>query len=335
MTTTRDVLVNALYEVGAFAQGETPPAGDTNFCLSKLNRLLDQWNSDKLFIYSTNFQQYVMTPAKNPQSIGKGFAVTSVALASDVATIVGVPSNPFFEEGDLVTILNTTQDGGLFNVTSVALLSVSTDGTTLTFSLTGSDFAQANDVGVVIPATTPASQAPDFPTPVGRPVKILNANIILTYSSGQPVRVPMRIVDNDWWANNRVPTIETTLPTHLYYQPEFPNGLLYFWPVPQIAYPVELNTWTQLLNLGLTDTFNLPPGYEDAVTYQLAVSICPAYGRPLDPTLQRLAREALGRIQSNNSATPNITTADYGVPGTSTDQRGRADFNWKTGNLAG
>lgn len=334
MPTALDIVTQSLQEMGAIAQSETPDAGDTNFALSKLNRMLDSWNASKLFIYSVNFQQYTMIANKNPQSIGKGFAVTSVSLTSDEATVIGVPSRPFFNQGDKVTLLNIPADGGIFNVSGQLLDSASTDGTTLTFPLTAADFASAPTTGVVITSAQPATSAPDFPIPSTRPVKIVNANIILN-NNGNIVRVPMRIVDADWWANQRVPQIQTTLPTHLYYQPEFPNGLLYFWPVPQVAYPAELETWINLSQLALNDSFVMPPGYEDAVTYSLAEALCPSFGRQPDPTLINLAMKARALIQGLNSDAPLITTADFGIPGPSSDQRGRADFNWKTGNLAG
>jgi hypothetical protein len=336
MPTALDIVTNSLREMGAYSQGEVPNADDSNFALSKFNRLIDSWNASKLFIYSVNFQSYTMIANKNPQSIGKAFAVTSVSLTSNVATVVGIPSRPFFGQGDRVTFLNIPADGGIFNVSQQLLDSVSTDGTTLTFQLTAADFASTTTTGVVIPANQPATSAPDFPIPSNRPVKIVNANIILNFGTGSGlVRQPMRIVDADWWANQRVPQVETTRPTDLYYQPDYPNGLLFFWPVPQVAYPVELETWTNLTQLALNDSFVMPPGYEDAVTYSLAEALCPSFGRPPDPTLINLAMKARALIQGLNSDAPMITTADFGIPGPSSDQRGRSDFNWKTGNLAG
>ena len=248
-----------------------------------------------------------------------------------MATFQGVPSYPLPNVGDLVTTVNVTLDPAL-NVTAQAIQSVSLDGTLITINIVNANIAAADTSGAMIPATQPASSAPDYVIPGTRPTKIVNANIILN-NVPQPVRVPMRIVDADWWSNQRVPTIQTTLPTHLYYQASFPNGQLFFWPVPSITYPVELETWTNLAQLDQFDTFQLPQGYEDAFTYTLAESLCPAFGRPVDPTLAAFAMQARAMIQGNNSAAPHISTSDLGMPGGAGDQRGRADFNWLTGNL--
>lgn len=333
MTTVNDILTNAFLEAGIIAAGEPLAARDSNFGLSKFNRLQDTWNAQKLYIYSYNFAQYNMIAGKNPQAIGKGFNITQASLTSNVATFQGVPSYPLPNVGDLVTTVNVTLDPAL-NVTAQAIQSISLDGTIITINITNANISAANTSGAMIPATQPASSAPDYVIPTTRPTKIVNANIILN-NVPEPVRVPMRIVDADWWANQRVPTIQTTLPTHLYYQPNFPNGSLFFWPVPSIVYPVELETWTNLSELGLFDTFQLPQGYEDAITYTLAETLCPSYGRPMDPTLAALGQKARAMIQGNNSEAPHISTSDLGMPGSAADQRGRADFNWLTGNLAG
>jgi hypothetical protein len=334
MTTAAGICNNALYEIGAYAQGETPSAEDMAFALSKFNRLLDTWNSQKLYIFAVNFAQYIMIPGKNPQTIGKAFKITSASLTGGVATFIGVPSNPFFKMGDVISSVNVSIGAGTLNATNIVVASASLDGTTITALIAQPDVGAAAATGVLIPGNQPATAAPDFPITTTRPVKIVNANIILN-NTGTPTRVPMRIVDADWWANQRVPTIQTTLPTELYYQASFPNGELFFWPVPQIAYPVELETWTSLSQLLQTDSFVLPQGYEDAITYTLAESLCPAFGRPLDNTLAAFAQQSRALIQSNNSATPLITTSDFGMPGGASDQRGRSDFNWKTGNLSG
>ena len=333
MTTARYIATNAMYEDGIYAQGETPSAEDMAFVIAKLNRMLDTWNASKLYVYAVNFAQYPMIPAKNPQTIGKAFKVTSVSLTGDVATFTGIPTRTGLNPGDSVTTVGISA-GVFFNVVAQNVQTVSADGTSFTLAIVHADVGATPSSGVVIPANQPATSAPDFAIPTSRPVKIVNANIILN-DSATPTRVPMRIVDADWWANQRVPTIKTTLPTHLYYQADWPNGSLFFWPVPEVAYPVELETWTNLAQLGADDTFTLPPGYEDAVTYTLAETICPAFSRPIDQTLAVLAMKARAIIQGLNSAAPLITTADLGVPSSSNDQRGRADFNWKTGNLAG
>src|ERR1017187_6821801 len=89
----------------------------------------------------------------------------------------------------------------------------------------------------LIPGLSPHTIGPSgatFTVPV-RPMRIESATIILNTSSPN-VEIPIAIRDDQWWANERVKSLLSQIPTDLYYNPKFPNGELYFWPVPNLAY---------------------------------------------------------------------------------------------------
>jgi hypothetical protein len=65
-----DIITNAMFEINMLEAGETPSSEDAAFCLSKLNRLFDNWNTESLFIYGTLLAQFTLTPNKNPHTIG-------------------------------------------------------------------------------------------------------------------------------------------------------------------------------------------------------------------------------------------------------------------------
>ena len=161
-----------------------------------------------------------------------------------------------------------------------------------------------------------------------RPVKILEANIILNAGGPSAVRCPMEIRDSDWWANKRAYAVQGTLPTDLYYEPDWPNGSLFIWVVPTQNYPIELVTWTLLQQLQLTSTVCLPPGYLDAIVYSLAISLGPSFDRPISPDLRELCRAAVQKIVGPNTASPKISTQDSGMPDAG---KQKPYFNWLTG----
>lgn len=77
------------------------------------------------------------------------------AIATNVATITGqLLDGPLPNVGDLVSIINSTNSAGAFNVNRVAIASVaynaSTNVMTLTFALTGTNQAATADSGAVI-----------------------------------------------------------------------------------------------------------------------------------------------------------------------------------------
>ena len=162
-----------------------------------------------------------------------------------------------------------------------------------------------------------------------RPVKIVDANIILNNGSSQnQVRCPVQIRDADWWASKRAYNIAGTLPTDCYYEPDWPNGSLYMWVIPQIAYPLELEIWTLINQLQMNSGFCLPPGYADAVIYSLAEALAPSFGVQFSPALMKLKTNAIQRIFGVNTAAPRLATDDVGIP---KGDRERPYWNYLTG----
>ena len=173
----------------------------------------------------------------------------------------------------------------------------------------------------------PGLSTPDFDAPM-RPLAIESASVVLI-SSTPSTDIPINIRDNAWWAAQSVKSIQSTIPTDLYYQPNVPNGELWFWPVPNFPNGVRLETTVQLQQFqSLDDTFIAPPAYLAGVTLTLAEELVDIWGTEMPPNLARRAVKARDALQINNNLPPRIGTADSG-----TRCRPAADFNWQTGTL--
>lgn len=168
---------------------------------------------------------------------------------------------------------------------------------------------------------------PDFAaTP--RPVRLQSAQLILN-TSNPVVTLPINLRDAAWYAAQTVKTIQTSVPTDLYYEPDFPNGSLYFWPVPDFPYGVILEVWVQLQQFQtLCDCFIAPPAYLASITLTLAEELSDIWGTQAPPNLARRAMKARDALQSNNNLAPRIKSADFG-----TMSRPKADFSYMTGTL--
>lgn len=174
------------------------------------------------------------------------------------------------------------------------------------------------------------SSPPDFIlTP--RPWRIVSASLILSNVSPSTEQ-PINIRDNAWWAAQRTKTITTNVPTDLYYEPDMPNGSLWFWPIPNYPYGVRLETLVMLQQFqNLTDAFIAPQAYCAAITLTLAeelVDLWPETSMP--PNLATRAMRARAALQSNNYLAPRIASADWG-----TYSQPAADFNYVSGTLPG
>jgi hypothetical protein len=175
------------------------------------------------------------------------------------------------------------------------------------------------------------SPTPTFICSGTRPTKIVGANLVINTSTPS-YSITLNIRDADWWLMQSVQGLTTTYPTDLYYEPDWANGSLYFWPVPTTAYPVQLETWSNLGTFStLSSVFTLPPGYWDMIVYNLAVSLLPSYGKASDANAQVLiseARKTKASIKSLNAVPPRIATGGGGLPSGGTP---RPSFNWRTG----
>lgn len=169
----------------------------------------------------------------------------------------------------------------------------------------------------------------DFNLPL-RPVKIVGANWILNSTSSNPIDSPViRIMDADWWQRNPTKSLQSSIVTHLYYDPAIPLGNLNFWPISNAANPVRLEVWNSLAQpITAQSSLSLPPGYWDAAVLTIAKKMAPLFNRPFGPDLREAWNHAMRIIEANNDKPPRIDT-DMGSP--NNRKGGRPDFNFLTG----
>jgi hypothetical protein len=159
---------------------------------------------------------------------------------------------------------------------------------------------QENTYALTGSRTTPyliGPSAADFVA--ARPISIRAANII-SQTGGYTWK--LNVVRVEQWAQIIEKAAVGEPPETLYYDNDYPNGKLWLNPWPQSADTLELFTWEQLTQLSsLSSTFDMPPGYSEALEWNLAVSLSPMFGRPLDQQVQAKAVAAKASIRANNA----------------------------------
>lgn len=143
-----------------------------------------------------------------------------------------------------------------------------------------------------------------------RPVTIYSASLILVSGNAQnEIDISINIRDDDWWANQAIKGLESTLPTDLYYSPSWPLGQMFLWPKPTAVNDIRLETREVLTiptayNTGIT----LPPAYWNLLIYELAISLGPGFEKEPSPTLLALWKRSLKAVQVNNISSPRLAS---------------------------
>lgn len=129
-----------------------------------------------------------------------------------------------------------------------------------------------------------------------RPLSIEEARIRVSN-----VDYPVEIIGLEKWSAIANKTLTSTYPIMLY--PEFTNPLatLKFWPIPDAANSVVLWSWKTLTQIAtLNTTIALPPGYERALRYNLAIELAPEYGKSVSAEVASSALESKSNIKRIN-----------------------------------
>jgi len=132
-----------------------------------------------------------------------------------------------------------------------------------------------------------------------RPVRIESASVA---SGGIDSR--LEIVDSAGWESVPEKAATSVYVRVLYCDYGYPTATVYIAPIPRLGGTLELWIYSVLPQFGaVTDTVDLPPGYEDAVRYNFAVALLPEYPRSqADPSLPALAQSYKASIQQLNAA---------------------------------
>jgi hypothetical protein len=142
-----------------------------------------------------------------------------------------------------------------------------------------------------------------------RPVTLDGCSLNLNTSTPN-VFVGIDIISWEEYQGLSVPGISTSIPTVVYYETDWPKGKLFFYPIPNYAYPVRLATRTLLGVLAIGDSIDFPPGYQEAFTLTLTEAIATATGRAVPAQTAKNAQKARARIETNNQIVPLLDLRD-------------------------
>ena len=160
-----------------------------------------------------------------------------------------------------------------------------------------------------IPYTLPSGAATATIGPTGaditapRPVWVEGVNYVDPGSTPE-VEVALAPQDRDSFMLNSIKGLSSSLPQQYFYQTSLTTalGTFTFWPV--VDQDVDLYIYAPQASAQPTDLNTVligPPGYQEALLYQLALRLCQPFGRPIPPGLPDMAAGSFARMKRPNT----------------------------------
>ncbi len=159
--------------------------------------------------------------------------------------------------------------------------------------------------GTFVPGQSAYTIGPGGNINATRPLKIQNdtgSAYILDVNNNKYM---IDVVDRKMWNMKTTAVANSDLPELLFYDMQFPLGIINVWPTPSIGYTFYFDSFLQLVDFsGLTSVANLPPGYMRAIKANLAAELLPYFrDAQINPLIAIRAMESKGNIKRTNMKT--------------------------------
>jgi hypothetical protein len=119
------------------------------------------------------------------------------------------------------------------------------------------------------------------------------------------VTYPLDLIDGTDWLQLD-PDDLTGTPECLFFDADYPLGILKLWPIPDNAGTLKLQSPYPFAAYALGDTISLPPGLERAIIYNLAIELAPEYQIEPSQVVVALARDSKTDVKRNNLRVPRL-----------------------------
>lgn len=133
-----------------------------------------------------------------------------------------------------------------------------------------------------------------------RPVSI-EAAAIEDQASSPNYEIPINVFTIKQWAEILQKDMSADHPQGIFLAGTTPLQTIYVWPKPSAAHKLVLYSWKALTSVVAADSIDLPPGYDEAIEWNLAERLCPSFGKMVTVDINRFAKEGMANIQSLNT----------------------------------
>ncbi len=291
--------------------------------LRRLNNMIRLWETESLTIPYVDREVFPLVANQNTYTIGPGgqfetsrpmglegaslllnanpqsFAITIASPTNQTFTVAGNHTASFVPGAEFEVIGSTGNDG--------------------TYTAVSSSFSTVTTITVLDPVNSAVGDG---------------AIKIAVPSATTGIEIPCTLVTDDMYQDIRLKGLTNPLFTAVYYNPTFQGGLgsIFLWPTPDTAANnLVIYRGKQMRTFAtLTSQYDCPPGYQEALEYNLAKRLLTPYSVSDSTIISGVvdgARSSLASIKRANMKLSDLENDAMRIGG---DRR--AGYNLFTGN---
>lgn len=274
-TQNRDQLIyDAFQIIGVYGVGRTVSSEDMEFATNTLNKMIKAWGTKGLHLWTKEENVLFVTKNQSEYDLGNG---ANACLASDV---VLTQLNGALAASDTAVTVDSTTGMTVADVIGIVLASGEVHYTTIATIPTSTTLTLTTGV------TTAASDNAEvytFTTKVNKPLRILGCRRVEGIDSGNTTtisEIEMAHIAYKDYMNLPSKTI-SGVPSQYSYNQNRDSTVLYLWERPDSGvYRINYTSERIIEDLDAQgDNFDFPSEWLEALTWQLALRLCPAFGK--------------------------------------------------------
>ena len=301
MTTPYDIITRSLKDIGALAAGEVPTADEAQDAIDMLNDMCAQWSNENMMVFYNTEIIFPVVQNQVQYTIGPGGQIGASFTGSISGTTLTISGGGILSGA--IAIGQTLSGTGV------------TAGTTIVGYTTGAG-GNVNELGTYTVSKSQTVTTTTISAYYERPLTIESAFVrVSTTSNGVPIYgggldYPVAVFSLEEYESIGLKTLNGPWPKGVYYQPSELLGTVYVWPNPAQGemHLFASTIFRQFSNL--TDTIQLPQGYNMSLRWCLAERLMPMFGKvnQIQATMiNGYAAQAKATIKRTNMRPPQIS----------------------------
>lgn len=163
-------------------------------------------------------------------------------------------------------------------------------------------FAISQQSTILTPGVASYTIGPGATLNMTRPIRLISGPGAAYMQDDNGNNYGMDVVPLDQWNLLGTREITSDVPDTLFYDPQFPFGILNFYPIPIVGWTANWTSYLQLSDFDTLDTpVSLPPGYVVALKFNLSIDLQPYFtGSQINPIAVKRAAETKGNVKRSN-----------------------------------